>query len=157
MYAVDMAENIYISAKRFNIPVTSLMTIAHQESFYINILGDNKKSASPFQIYRPTKLKILQQMRREGFRVSRDVKHLQNHLSLASYMAAYHFADLVDLYAKEYEHKDSGESVKKVIYNLNKSTTSYNGGKKYHKEVFLKQLELKRFVEKKLQSKGLLS
>lgn len=154
-YVESMAENIYISAKRFNIPVTSLMTIAHQETFYLNILGDNKKSASPFQIYRPTKFMILQNMRRDGFRIPKDVKRLEDHLSLASYMAAYHFAELMELYSVELDIKGSKEEMKKIVYDLNRSTTSYNGGRNYHKRVFLKQLELNRFLERKLQKKAL--
>jgi len=156
-YVESMAENIYISAKRFNIPVTSLMTIAHQETFYLNILGDNKKSASPFQIYRPTKVMILENMRRDGFKVPQHVHHLENHLSLASYMAAYHFAELMELYSVELDVKNVRDSSKKIVYDLNRSTSSYNGGKKYYKQVFLKQLELQKFMEQRLQSGRMLS
>jgi len=156
-YAVNMAENIYLSAKKFNIPITSLMTITHQESFFLNILGDNRESASPFQIYRPTKLKILENMRREGFKMPRDIKHLENHLCLAGYMAAYHFAELMEFYAVEFQVSGPENNIKKIVYDLNRSTTSYNGGKSYHKEVFLKQLELKRFMDKRLQAEKILS
>lgn len=149
-YAKNLAQDIYICAKKFRVPVTSLLTIAHQESFFINLLGDGGKSASPFQIYKPTKQHILKRLKRDGFKTPVNVSNLENHITLATFMTAYHFAGLIKRYAisivDPFTHKPTA-----VIVNLRKSTKSYNGGKPYERNVFLKQLKLERYLKDKMK------
>ena len=148
-YAKNLAQDIYICAKKFRVPVTSLLTIAHQESFFINLLGDRGKSASPFQIYNPTKQLILKNMRRDGFRIPVRVSNLENHVTFATFIAAYHFANLIKNYARPIidpiSHKPTA-----LIVNLKKSTKFYNGGKHYAKKVLLKQNKLDSYLKYKM-------
>ena len=149
IYAKNLAQDIYISAKKFHVPVTSLLTIAHQESFFINLLGDNGKSASPFQIYNPTKQIILKNMRRDGFKVPEKVSKLENHVTFAAFMAAYHFSNLIKNFARPIidpiSHKPTA-----LIVNLKKSTKFYNGGKYYPNNILLKQKKLDSYLKYKI-------
>ena len=155
-YAINLAQDIYICAKKFRVPVTSLLTIVHQESFFINLLGDKGKSASPFQIYQPTKKLILDSMKQDGFKLPENIPDLENHVTFAAYMAAYHFAHLVKSYARPIIdpifHKPTA-----LIVNLSKSTKFYNGGKYYDKKVMLKQKKLERYLKDKMRKTPLAS
>ncbi len=148
IYAKNLAQDIYICAKKFRVPVTSLLTIAHQESFFINLLGDSGKSASPFQIYQPTKQIILKNMRRDGFKVPDKVSNLENHVTFAAFIAAYHFSNLIKNYAHPIIDPISHQPTA-LIVNLRKSTKFYNGGKYYDKNIQMKQKKLHSYLKYK--------
>jgi hypothetical protein len=52
-YARRLARDMYFSGKLFGVPMTFLVSIAHQETYFANVLGDRTMSASPFQITGP--------------------------------------------------------------------------------------------------------
>lgn len=149
-YAKNLAQDIYICAKKFRVPVTSLLTIVHQETFFINMLGDQGKSASPFQIYQPTKHFILANMKKDGFKVPAKVPNLENHTTFAAFMASYYFANLIRQYAVTVIEPFSRKPTALII-NLEKSTRAYNGGKKYQNDVYRKQLELGKYLKRKIK------
>lgn len=151
-YAKNLAQDMYMCAKKFRVPVTSLLTIAHQESFFINLLGDRGKSASPFQIYQPTKQLILARMKQDGLKVPVNVSNLENHITLATFMTAYHFANLMKKYATPIVDPFTHKPTALIVY-LKKSTISYNGGKPYGNNVLLKQLQLQRYLKDNMEKK----
>lgn len=155
-YAKNLAQDIYICAKKFRVPVTSLLTIVHQESFFMNILGDQGKSASPFQIYQPTKHSILANMKKDGFKVPSKVSKLENHTTFAAFMASYYFANLIRQYAVTVIEPFSRKPTALII-NLEKSTRAYNGGKKYQIDVHRKQLELGKYLKRKIKKMSVAS
>ncbi|MFH0926941.1 MAG: hypothetical protein V1872_15125, partial [bacterium] len=146
VYLTALAENMYICSKRFNIPLTSLLTIAHQESYFVNILGDGNASSSPFQIYRPTKYKILTNMKKGGFSIPAKVDKLEDHLTMATLMAAFHFRELLDRYSIKVNalNKDKPD---RIVFNLDRSTISYNGGRTYARKVLAKHAGLLRYLK----------
>ena len=46
-YAKNLAFDMYCAAKKFKVPLTVLMAIAHQETWYANVLGDMGKISQP--------------------------------------------------------------------------------------------------------------
>jgi len=147
VYTNNLAGDIYVSGKIFGVPVTLMVAIAHQESYFANVLGDNSLSASPFQIYRPTKSVILKSMAQKGFQVPQNTVRLQDHLTLATYMAAYHLAWLIE------KHAEAGPD-QAGRCNLDRVARSYNGGETYPLAVHRKKKQLVDYLNGVLQAAG---
>jgi len=147
VYTNNLAEDIYMSGKIFGVPVTLMVAIAHQESYFANVLGDNSLSASPFQIYRPTKSVILKSMTQKGFQVPQNTVRLQDHLTLATYMAAYHLAWLME------KHVAAGPN-QAGRCNLDRVAKSYNGGEAYPPAVHRKKRQLVDYLNGVLSTAG---
>ena len=139
-YARDLAFDMYCAARQFQVPVSYLLTIAHQETFYANVLGDDNLSASPFQIWRPTLPRILRSMRQAGFKPPPRRIRLQNHLSIATYLAAYHLRELmIEAVVPRSRRYPS-------YVNMDQVMLRYNGSKYYAGRVAVRRAELDRFV-----------
>ena len=139
-YAEDLAFDMHCASKLFKVPLTILMAIAHQETWYANVLGDQNRSASPFQIYAPTCELIRKSMSEEGFVPPPKGVRLERHLTLATYMAAYHLRELM-----------AGSVVKrkgKLAVNLNQVLFRYNGSVRYISMVASKRQQLAKFIGK---------
>ncbi|MBF0524630.1 MAG: hypothetical protein HQK56_05980 [Deltaproteobacteria bacterium] len=116
-YGRRLALDIYCTAKAFNVPVTTMLIIAHHETNFANILGDHNRSASPFQIFRPTKKLILAAMSKSGMKVPSGSIDLRHTPTLATYMAAYHISTLM---------KKDGKGC-----NMDDVACRYNGQRSY--------------------------
>jgi len=139
-YARDLAFDMYCAAKKFQVPVTFLMAIAHQETWYANVLGDANRSASPFQIYEPTRLLIRESMRKNGFVPPPKEVRLERHLTLATYMAAYHLRELMQqAYVPASRRHPARIDMYKVLLR-------YNGSRRYPGRVAKRQKALARFL-----------
>lgn len=149
-YAKKLAQDIYICAKKFRVPVTSLLAIAHQEYFFIAPIADSSKSNSFFQISQPTKIHILDRMRKDGFKIPKNISNTESHITLVTFMTAYHFAHLMRHHARPIIDPLTHKPVT-LILNLGKSTYSYSGGKKYGKNVLLKQIKLESYLNDKIK------
>jgi len=147
VYTNNLAEDIYMSGKIFGAPVTLMVAIAHQESYFANVLGDNSLSASPFQIYRPTKSVIVKSMTQKGFQVPQNTVRLQDHLTLATYMAAYYLSWLMEKQAA------TGPDQTRRC-NFDQVAKSYNGGQAYPQAVHRKKKQLMNYLDGLLQSAG---
>ncbi len=139
-YARDLAFDMYCAAKKFQVPVTFLMAIAHQETWYANVLGDANRSASPFQIYEPTRLLIRESMRRQGFIPPPKKVRLERHLTLATYMAAYHLRELMQ---QAFTPADRRHPARVDMYKV---LLRYNGSRRYPGRVAKRQKALARFL-----------
>ncbi len=139
-YARDLAFDMYCAAKKFQVPVTFLMAIAHQETWYANVLGDANRSASPFQIYEPTRLLIRESMRRQGFVPPPKKVRLERHLTLATYMAAYHLRELMQ---QAFIPADRRHPARIDMYKV---LLRYNGSRRYPGRVAKRQKALARFL-----------
>ncbi len=147
VYARLLAEDIYFSSKIFQIPLTSLVSIAHQETYFMNIFGDEDKSVGPFQLYEPTRKLITREMKEAGLKTPKKIDHLENHITLSTYMAAFHFASLMKRYSSSVRDPSTGK-VEKIFIDMDKSIRRYNGHSKYPLKVFEKNLSLKLYLEK---------
>lgn len=141
-YAKNLAFDMYCAAKRFSVPVTFLMAIAHQETWYANVLGDADRSASPFQIYEPTKVLIANSMERMGFVPPPTDIRLQHHLTIATYMAAFHLRELMEE-AMLPANRTKGHRV-----DMNKVMKRYNGSSRYSGQVAKRKRSLAKFVKR---------
>ncbi|MDY6851144.1 MAG: hypothetical protein SV487_03580, partial [Thermodesulfobacteriota bacterium] len=141
-YARFLAEDMYVAGKIFGVPMTVMVSIAHQETFFANVLGDNLMSASPFQIYRPTKGIIIRSMTGDGFQVPKTPDRLQDYLTLATYMAAYHLAWLIEKQAYTVNHGRDARC------NIDLVARAYNGGDAYPGAVYRKKLLLLKYLKR---------
>ena len=141
-YSDRLARDIYFSARIFQTPVTLMVSIAHQESYFANVLGDHSMSASPFQIYKPTKPYIIKSMSRKGLPSPGVPARLQDHLTLATYMAAFHISELMEKASASWGRD------KKTICDLDRVAYLYNGGERYPGAVYRKKLRLMRYLAK---------
>lgn len=139
-YAKNLAFDMYCAARKFQVPVTFLLAIAHQETWYANVLGDADRSASPFQIYEPTRHLILASMRSMGFVPPPPQIRLEHHLTMATYMAAFHLRELM---ATAY-HPGGGKHPPSV--DMDKVLKRYNGSSRYAGRVAKRRLALARFM-----------
>ncbi len=144
-YARMLAEDIYFSANAFGIPVTTMISIAHQETYFMNIRGDRGKSVGPFQIYDPTRRLTAKQMKEAGLKIPKNLEHLENQITLCVYMAAFHIKTLIKRYASYTKNPKNGE-VKRVTVDLDKCLKSYNGASSYPFKVLKKRLTLRRYL-----------
>lgn len=139
-YSRDLASDMFGAAKLFQVPLSYLLAIAHQETFYANVLGDDNLSASPFQIWRPTLPHILRSMAAAGFSPPPEHIRLQNHLTLATYLAAFHLRELM-LEASV----PAGKRLRAYV-DMDKVMLRYNGSHLYAGRVALRRAELSRFI-----------
>ncbi|MCB2191555.1 MAG: hypothetical protein KQI62_08320 [Deltaproteobacteria bacterium] len=139
-YSRDLAFDMYGAAKLFEVPLSYLLAIAHQETFYANILGDNNLSASPFQIWRPTLPRILGSMSEAGFSPPPRHIRLQNHLTLATYLAAFHLRELM------IEASAPATKRRRAYVDMDKVMLRYNGSPLYAGRVAVRRAELSRFI-----------
>lgn len=139
-YARDLAFDMYGAAKKFKVPVSFLLAIAHQETFYANVLGDQNRSASPFQIFRPTLPHIINSMRGAGFAAPPRRIRLQHHLTMATYLAAFHLRELMqEAYLPPRGRRAAAVDMDRVMRR-------YNGSSAYAPRVALRRAELARFL-----------
>ena len=142
-YADNLAFDMYCAAKKFQVPVTFLLAIAHQETWYANVLGDADRSASPFQIYEPTRALICSSMAKLGFVPPPPGIRLERHLTMATYMAAFHLRELMqDTYRPPNKRRPA-------LVNMDKVLLRYNGSSSYAKHVAGRQKELASFLRNK--------
>ncbi|MCF8122699.1 MAG: hypothetical protein K9K34_09810 [Desulfarculaceae bacterium] len=139
-YSRDLAFDMYGAAKRFQVPLSYLLAIAHQETFYANVLGDDNLSASPFQIWRPTLPHILRSMAAAGFAPPPIRIRLQNHLTLATYLAAFHLRELM------LEASAPATKRHRAYVDMDKVMLRYNGSHLYAGRVAVRRAELSRFI-----------
>jgi hypothetical protein len=139
-YANNLAFDMYCAAKKFQVPVTFLLAIAHQETWYANVLGDANRSASPFQIYEPTRALICASMAKLGFVPPPAGIRLEHHLTMATYMAAFHLRELMQ------EAYEPARGKRPAMVNMDKVLLRYNGSSRYAKHVASRQSELARFL-----------
>jgi hypothetical protein len=139
-YSRDLAFDMYGAAKRFQVPLSFLLAIAHQETYYANVLGDDNLSASPFQIWRPTLPHILRSMAAAGFAPPPEHIRLQNHLTLATYLAAFHLRELM------LEAGVPAGKRHRAYVDMDKVMLRYNGSPLYAGRVAVRRAELNRFV-----------
>ena len=141
-YAEALAQDMYVAARIFGVPRTLFISIAHQESYFANVLGDNSMSASPFQIYQPTKPFIIKAMESKGLQVPGEPEKLEDHLTLATFMAAFYLSELMERHTTPW-HKD-----KSPLCDLDRVAWSYNGGEAYPKAVYGKKLRLVGYLDR---------
>jgi hypothetical protein len=141
-YASMLAHDMYIAARSFRVPLTLIVTIAHQETHFANVLGDNAMSASPFQIYQPTKPLIVRKMGQDGLPMPNVPQKLEKHLTLATYMAAFHMVTLMDRHTKPWQED------RPALCDLDRVAKSYNGGDAYPGYVLSKKKRLMAYLEK---------
>ncbi len=141
-YVKSLAFDMYCAAKRFQVPVTFLMAIAHQETWYANVLGDADRSASPFQIYEPTRVLIARSMKRLGFVPPPGDIRLERHLTMATYMAAFHLRELMQ------EAYRPGSRRRPPSVDMDKVMKRYNGSSRYSGQVAKRRRSLARFVKR---------
>lgn len=141
-YAKNLAFDMYCAAKRFSVPVTFLMAIAHQETWYANVLGDADRSASPFQIYEPTRVLIANSMKRMGFVPPPGDIRLEHHLTMATYMAAFHVRELMQESVLPATRREGPR------IDMNKVMKRYNGSSRYSGQVAKRKHSLAKFVKR---------
>ena len=141
LYARNLAFDIYCAAHMYQVPVTFMLAIGHQETYYANILGDNDLSASPFQIYHPTKLLIIDDMAADGLAPPPKSIDLQENLTMATMMAAYHLRSLL----QQSYTPASGSSPSTI--DTDKVMKSYNGSGKYAAMVASRQKQIAKFLD----------
>jgi hypothetical protein len=139
-YAQDLAFDMWCAAKRFQVPITFMMAIAHQETWYANVLGDADRSASPFQIYEPTRALIRSSLARAGFVPPPAGVQLQRHLTMATFMAAYHLRELM---AEAYT---PGRGGRPASVDMDQVLKRYNGSSRYAGRVAKRQKALARHL-----------
>ena len=141
-YAQQLASDMYTACEAFGVPKTLLISITHQESYFANVLGDNSLSASPFQIYRPTKPLIVKHMGENGLMIPKVPTRLQDHLTLATYMAAFHVSQLIENSTRSWKKN------KPPLCDLDQVALSYNGGEAYPPAVYRKKLRLMGYLDR---------
>ena len=134
-YARSLASDMHDAAKLFDLPVSILMAIAHQETWYTNVLGDQNRSASPFHIFNPTKLLIVDSMARAGLVAPPRGISLERHLTMATFMAAFHLRELMqDSWVAVSDGRDG-------YVDMNRVMKRYNGSSAYAGRVADRQRE----------------
>ncbi len=141
-YARRLAQDMYVAAEIFKVPLTMMVSIAHQETYFANVLGDNSMSASPFQIYQPTKPFIIKTMAGKGLQAPSVPEKLEDHLTLATYMAAFLMNELIE------KHTTSWGKDNVTICDLDRVALSYNGGPAYPPAVHQKKLRLMGYLDR---------
>lgn len=141
LYARNLAFDIYCAAHMYQVPVTFMLAIGHQETYYANILGDNDLSASPFQIYHPTKLRIIDEMAADGLVPPPKSIDLQENLTMATMMAAYHLRTLM----QSAYSPATGSSPSTI--DTDKVMKTYNGSSKYAAMVASRQRQIAKFLD----------
>lgn len=139
-YARGLAFDMYAAAKRFSVPVTFMAAIAHQETWYANVLGDQDLSASPYQIWEPTRFRIIDSMARAHFVPPPKSVRLEQHITMATYMAAFHLRELM----QAAYHPAKGRRLAWV--DMNRVMKSYNGSSLYAGRVAGRRAELSAFL-----------
>lgn len=139
-YAQRLAEDMYFSARLFEVPLTLMVVIAHQETHFANILGDRNRSASPFQIFQPTKPLIAKYLASRNLKIPLTPPRLEKTLTLATYMAAAHMADLIG--------QVSVKTGQGSVCDLDRVALRYNGGPDYPPAVYQKKLRLQSYVKR---------
>ncbi|MFH1061206.1 MAG: hypothetical protein V1797_21285 [Pseudomonadota bacterium] len=140
LYAKNLAFDTYCAAKKFGVPVSLMLVIAHQETSYANVLGDSNLSASPFQIYAPTRKLIAASLARNRFVPPPADLRLEHHLTMATYMAAYHLRELL----LESTLAPSGQ--RPAMVDMDRVMKRYNGSDAYAGQVALRQKQLVSFL-----------
>jgi hypothetical protein len=136
-YARQLALDIYSAASAFEVPRTFMLAIAHQETFFANVLGDSNRSASPFQIFAPTRKLIIQTMARHGLAPPPPSIRLERHLTISAYMAAFHLKELM--------HRSSRNG----YVDTNRLMLYYNGSDGYGGLVSGRQAQLAAYLRTK--------
>ncbi len=139
-YARNLAFDMYGAAKHFQVPLSFLLAIAHQETYYANVLGDDNLSASPFQIWRPTLPRILRSMAAAGLAPPPGSVNLQKHLTIATYLAAFHLRELM------LEAVLPATRRLPACVDMDKVMLRYNGSHLYAGRVASRRAELSRFI-----------
>ncbi len=132
-YARNLAFDMYCAAKKYHVPVTFLLVIAHQETWYANVLGDVGRSASPFQIFEPTRHLIRLSMEKHGLVPPPEGVRLQHHLTMATYMAAFHLRELMA------ESVIPARRGRRAMINMDKVLKRYNGSSRYSSMVAVRR------------------
>jgi chromosome segregation ATPase len=140
LYAKNLAFDIYCAAKKFDVPVSLMLMIAHQETTFANVLGDSNRSASPFQIFEPTRKLIINSMERNRFVGPPQGLHLERHLTMATYMAAFHVRELMQ---ESYQPASGGHP---AHVDTDKVLKRYNGSMAYIGAVAARQRQLTSFL-----------
>ena len=136
-YARQLAFDIFSASEAFAVPRTFLLAIGHQETFYANVLGDSNRSASPFQLFAPTRKLIIQTMTRQGLVAPPPGIRLERHLTMATYMAAFHLKQLM--------HRASHDG----YVDTNRLMRHYNGSDIYGGWVAKRQQQLAGYLAAK--------
>lgn len=144
LYGRNLAFDIYCAAHKFQVPLTFMLAIGHQETWYANILGDNDLSASPFQIYQPTKLTIIDSMATAGMVAPPKTIDLQQNLSMAVFMAAYHLRELMQ------QAHAPAQGNRPATIDMDRVMKAYNGSDSYAGKVAGRQGELAMFLAQNL-------
>ncbi len=140
LYAKNLAFDIYCAAKKFQVPVSLMLVIAHQESSYANVLGDSNRSASPFQIFAPTRKLIVNSLARNRFVPPPADLRLEHHLTMATYMAAFHLRELL---MESVVNPGGGRA---AHVDLDRVMKRYNGSDIYAGQVAQRQKQLVSFL-----------
>jgi|GEM_PF-1402389 len=140
LYAKNLAFDIYCAAKKFQVPVSLMLVIAHQESSYANVLGDSNLSASPFQIYAPTRKLIVNSLARNRFAPPPPDLRLEHHLTMATFMAAFHLRELM---LESVVNASGGQA---AHVDLDRVMKRYNGSDVYAGQVAQRQRQLVSFL-----------
>ncbi|RJX29699.1 MAG: hypothetical protein C4525_13925 [Desulfarculus sp.] len=139
-YARDLAFDMYCAAQKFKVPVSFLLAIAHQETFYANVLGDQNRSASPFQIFAPTLPLIVRSMQGAGFAAPPRRIRLQHYLTMATYLAAFHLRELMQ------ESYLGPTTRRRAAVDMDRVMRRYNGSSAYAARVAFRRAELARYL-----------
>ncbi|MFH1033321.1 MAG: hypothetical protein V1806_02345 [Pseudomonadota bacterium] len=140
LYAKNLAFDIFCAAKKFDVPVSLMLMIAHQETTFANVLGDSNRSASPFQIFEPTRKLIITSMERNRFVGPPQGLHLERHLTMATYMAAFHLRELMQ------ESYQPASGTHPAHVDTDKVLKRYNGSMAYIGAVAARQRQLHAFL-----------
>ncbi len=137
-YARGLAFDIYCAAKKFEVPVSLMLVIAHQESSYANVLGDSNRSSSPFQIFEPTRRLIAASMDKMRFMAPPKDLKLEHHLTMATYMAAFHVREL--LQGSVINHGGQW------MVDTDQVMKRYNGSSAYAGQVAARRVQLTKYL-----------
>lgn len=144
-YARMLSEDIFHCARILGVPLTSMVTIAHHETYFMNIFGDGSRSVGPFQLFEPTRELIENDLKDAGLKMRGRIRRLEDHITLSTFMATFHFATLMKRFAY-FEKDPSGEKIKRIVVDLDKSLKLYNGHATYPHKVFQKSRLLKYYL-----------
>ncbi len=139
-YSKDLAYDIYCAAKKFDVPVSLMLVIANQETSYANVLGDSNRSASPFQIFEPTRRLIVNSLEKQNFVPPPREIRLEHHLTMATYMAAFHVRELM-----QESIVNPGNGLGSHI-DTDRVMKRYNGSNAYAPQVAQRQKQLTSFL-----------
>lgn len=144
-YARMLSEDIFHCARILGVPLTSMVTIAHHETYFMNIFGDGSRSVGPFQLFEPTRELIENDLKDAGLKMHGRIRRLEDHITLSTFMATFHFATLMKRFSY-FEKDPSGEKIKRIVVDLDKSLKLYNGHSTYPHKVFQKSQLLKYYL-----------